>query len=92
MLLIPLFVRRQRRKDVRAQKWHGMRPRTHKYLAPWSSTQARAESCCQTHKEGEQHVAAASKSAGFLLAVSSGGMLWLFVTLQSSYGLLQSIQ
>ena len=68
-------VRRQRRQEVRSQKWRGFRPRSRKYLAPWSSEQARAESSCQTHKEGEQHVAAASKSAGFLLAVSSGGLI-----------------
>ena len=66
--------RREKKKDRRAEKqWSPMRPRRRGYLAPWSSNQARDLNSCQTQKESEQHVAAASKSAGFLFAMSAGG-------------------
>ncbi|CAJ1402387.1 unnamed protein product [Effrenium voratum] len=67
--------RRQKRVESRAKKWIGMRPRRRTFLAPWSSARARQESSCQTHKETEQHVTAAARTAGFLLAVSEGGLV-----------------
>lgn len=67
------LARRQQRAVNRQQNWHGMRPRRNAVLAQWSSQHARAQCTCQTHKETEQHITAASKSAGFLFAVSAGG-------------------
>ena len=69
------LVRRQQRMVNRQQRWHGLRPRRQAVLAEWSSQDARAQCACQTHKESEQHITAASKSAGFLFAVSAGGRL-----------------
>ena len=71
--------RRQRSKESRQAKWGGMRPRGPKtFLASWSSAQPRASSSCQTHKESEQHVAAAARTAGYLLAVSESGLLSVY--------------
>lgn len=69
--------RRLRSKESRGEKWNGMRPRRPKtFLASWSSAQPRASSSCQTHKESEQHITAAARTAGYLLAVSASGLLF----------------
>ena len=67
--------RRQRRIEARGRKWTltGMRPHRQTFLAPWSSLGPRQSSSCATHKESEQHITAAARSAGYLLAVSSSG-------------------
>ena len=58
-------------------KWLGKMPQGPKtFLASWSSAQPRASSSCQTHKESEQHIAAAARTAGYLLAVTESGQLW----------------
>ena len=45
------------------------------FMASWSSAVPRANSACQTHKETPAHVVAAARTAGFLTAVSSSGVV-----------------
>lgn len=57
--------------ESRKQKcWAGMRPglrRRKTFQASWSSARPRQESARKTHKETDQRVAAAARTAGFLL-------------------------
>ena len=71
------IAQRQRSKAPRAAKRLGKQLRGPKtVLASWCSAQSRASSSCQTRKESEQHIAAAARTAQYLLAVSESKQLW----------------
>jgi hypothetical protein len=68
--------RRERRFRLRAGGVRAKRSRRETtFMASWSSAGPRADSACQTHKETGTHVAAAARTAGFLTAVSSSGVV-----------------
>ena len=68
--------RRARRFLLRSQGARGKRGRKEtSFMATWSSLGPRAASSCATHKETEAHVVSAARSAGFLTAVSSSGIV-----------------
>ena len=70
--------RRQKRLLFRAAKKAApphSRGREPSFMAAWSSKRPRKASACETHKEGENDVPGAVRSAGYLIAVSSSGAI-----------------
>ena len=67
--------RRKQRLALRAQKYSGKRRRVDAFMSSWSSAGPKADGECKTHKESEEHIVAAARTAGFLTAVSQSGII-----------------
>ena len=64
------------RKEKRAaQRESQRRPVRYPLLGDWSSESTKTKCACKTHKESMAAVKTASRSAGFLLAVSQSGII-----------------
>lgn len=71
-----ITLRRLRAQAHRGQRVNSAQPRgTRSFLSSWSSVRPRRPSDCTTHKEAEADVAAAARTAGFLFAISSSGLV-----------------
>jgi hypothetical protein len=62
------------RKQKRAEN-RELRRRGTRFLSDWSSESAKTTCACKTHKESVAAVKTASRSAGFLLAVTESGLV-----------------
>jgi len=62
------------RKKRRAEKREQSR-RAPRFLGDWSSESAKDKCACKTHKESVSAVKTASRSAGFLIAVTESGLV-----------------
>eukprot|EP00969_Alexandrium_andersonii_P021068 920725-Alexandrium_andersonii.AAC.1 len=67
-------LRRKFRLENRHLRCTG-RGRSQSFMASWSSILPRQQSACQTHKETEGHITAATRTAGFLTAVTDAGVV-----------------
>ena len=64
-----------RKKKRAEQREERRKPFKHRFLGDWSSESAKTTCSCKTHKESVAAVRTASRSAGFLMGVSSGGTI-----------------
>jgi hypothetical protein len=64
--------RKQKRAEHREQH---RKPYKQRFLGDWSSESVKAACTCKTHKESLAAVRTASRSAGFLMAVSESGLI-----------------
>ncbi|CAJ1338621.1 unnamed protein product, partial [Effrenium voratum] len=68
--------RRLLSQQHRKKRWVACMPRRRRtFLASWSSAGPKTKSECQTTKESARDVAGAARSAGFLLAITSSGIV-----------------
>ena len=64
---------RQRRRAEQREERRTIRKE--RFLGDWSSESAKTKCSCKTHKESLAAVRTASRSAGFLMAVSESGII-----------------
>jgi len=70
-----ITLHRLRAQTHRGQRVISAQPQRTRSFLSWSSVRPRQSSECATHKEADADVAAAARTAGFLFAISSSGLV-----------------